>query len=510
MEAKPEAGKDSADEIIEVRRQKRVDWAAKGIKSYPTAAGTQPSTIAAKLHSEFDSKTKEELEALVKDGKIGKYSVAGRIMLHRSFGKATFLTIHDRSGKIQLYAQSSKLDAVTYDLVKHLDLGDIVYGEGSLFKTKTGELTIDCDRLKLLSKNTRPLPEKFHGLQDIEVRYRQRYLDLISNEDSRKVFDTRSKVVREIRKFFYERDYLEVETPMLHPLVGGAAARPFKTHHNTLDMPLFLRIAPELYLKRLVVGGLERVFEINRCFRNEGISIKHNPEFTMLEFYEAYATYEDLMRMTEKLLEELAVKVLGTTEIDYQGMKISLKAPFRRLTVAEALKEVGKIDPTNQDLILNALKKKGIQIKGKPGLPELQWLYFEEFIESELIQPTYVMDHPVEVSPLARRSEEKPGVAERFELYIGGREIANGFNELNDPDDQASRFHDQLKRKQAGDEEAADFDEDYIQALQVGLPPTAGEGIGIDRLVMLLTNSPSIRDVILFPQMRPLHSQENA
>jgi len=509
MEAKPEAAKESSDQIIEVRRQKRVDWAAKGIKSYPTASTSQPSTLARSLHSEFDRFSKEELEAKLKEGTPIKYSVAGRIMLHRSFGKATFLSIQDRSGKIQLYAQSSKLDALTYDLVKHLDLGDIVFGEGTIFKTKTGELTVDCDRFRLLSKNTRPLPEKFHGLQDVEVRYRQRYLDLISNEDSRKVFETRSRVVREIREFFYARDYLEVETPMLHPLVGGAAARPFKTHHNTLKMDLFLRIAPELYLKRLVVGGLERVFEINRCFRNEGISIKHNPEFTMLEFYEAYATYEDLMRLTEKLLEELSMKILNTTEIEYQGQKISLKAPFKRLSVAQAVSEFGKVDPSDEVNLRNSIQKKGIQIKGKPTLPELQWLYFEEFVESELIQPTYVMDHPVEVSPLARRSEEKPGVAERFELYIGGREIANGFNELNDPDDQASRFHDQLKRKQAGDEEAADFDEDYIQALQVGLPPTAGEGIGIDRLVMLLTNSPSIRDVIFFPQMRPVHSQEN-
>lgn len=497
------------DDIVKVRQQKRVDWKEKGIESYPTADGARPNVLAKDLHAQYSALSKEELEKLVLDGTMKSFSVAGRVMLHRSFGKATFLTLQDRSGRIQIYVQSTKVNPEIYNVVKHLDLGDILYAEGPLFKTKTGELTVDATRIQLMTKNTRPLPEKFHGLQDVEVRYRQRYLDLISNESARDVFKLRSRIVHEIRNYFFERDYLEVETPMLHPLVGGARARPFKTYHNTLKMPLFLRIAPELYLKRLVVGGFERVFELNRCFRNEGISVKHNPEFSMLEFYEAYATYETLMDLTEELLERLALKVLGTTDIEYQGTQVSLKRPFKRMTVAESIQVVSKVDSTDAIALTNALKKKGIEIKGKPSLAELQWMYFEEFVESELIQPTYIIDHPIEVSPLARRSSTKPDIAERFELYICGREIANGFNELNDPEDQASRFMDQLKRKEEGDEEAADFDEDYIEALRVGLPPTAGEGIGIDRLVMLFSNSPSIRDVILFPQMRPTGHHES-
>jgi len=499
---------ESEDALMAMRRQKRADWLAAGTEVYPTADRCRPKNLAQAIHSEFSSKSKEDLEKLSQDGKLETFSVAGRVMLHRSFGKATFLTIQDRSGRIQLYCQSTKLTENEYGLVKHLDLGDIVYCEGKLFRTKTNELTVDAASFKLLTKNIKPLPEKFHGLQDIELRYRQRYLDLITNEESRKVFATRAAIVRFLREFFSARDYLEVETPMLHPLVGGATARPFKTHHNTLKMDLFMRIAPELYLKRLVVGGFERVFEINRCFRNEGISIKHNPEFTMLEFYEAYATYHTLMDLTEELFEKLAHQILGTTEIDYQGQKISLKRPFRRLSVPDVIREYGKVDPDDENLLKTSLAAKGIKPRAHMHLPELQWQYFEEFIEDKLIQPTYVIDHPIEISPLARRSKERPGIAERFELYIAGREVANGFNELNDPDDQAARFMDQLKRKSQGDEEASDFDEDYIEALQVGLPPTAGEGIGIDRLVMLFTNSPSIRDVILFPQMRPTKEKE--
>lgn len=497
---------ESADSLLHIRRQKRDAWRTKGFQPYPTAQATKPQHLAAALHAEYDGFSKEDLEAKRTVDSPALFSIAGRIMLHRSFGKAAFLTLQDRSGRLQIYAQSSKLSADAYEFVKHADLGDIVFAEGTLFKTKTGELSIDATKFVLVSKNVRPLPEKFHGLQDVEARYRQRYLDLISSEHSKQVFRMRSQLIHFIRDFFFARDYLEVETPMLHPLVGGARARPFKTFHNTLKMDLFLRIAPELYLKRLVVGGLERVFELNRCFRNEGISVKHNPEFSMLEFYEAYATYEDLMNMTEELLEGLCVKLRGAKEIEYQGQKISFARPFRRFTVTQVLQEYGMKDPSDKAALQNALKKKGVDLKHLHTVADLQWAYFEEFVEAQLIQPTYVMDHPIEVSPLARRSEKNPDVAERFELYIAGREIANGFNELNDPDDQKGRFLDQLKRKEAGDEEASDFDEDYIHALEVGLPPTAGEGIGIDRLTMLFTDSASIRDVILFPQLRSSRS----
>ncbi len=488
------------DPIIASRKKKIADLREKGISPYRITE--KPKNLAAHLREEFDHFSKEELEQKrTSEGK--RFSIAGRVMLFRSFGKSAFMTLKDRTGRLQIFCQQSKLSAEAYELVQNSDLGDIVFAEGTLFKTKTGELSIDCEKFILLTKNVRPLPEKFHGLQDIEQRYRQRYIDLICNEDSKKAFLVRSQAVHLIREFFLKRDYIEVETPMLHPLVGGAAARPFKTFHNTLKMELFLRIAPELYLKRLVVGGFDRVFEMNRCFRNEGISVKHNPEFTMLEFYEAYATYEDLMNLTEELLEYLAMRLLGKTTIDYEGHQISLARPYRRLTIQDSLKEFASINPEDKAALVAGIKKAGGALKGKESLQELQFLAFEHLVESKLIQPTYIMDHPIEISPLARRSETKPNTAERFELYIGGREIANGFNELNDPEDQRSRFLDQVQKKKAGDEEAQDYDEDYIEALQYGLPPTAGEGIGIDRLAMLFTNSLSIRDVILFPQMRP-------
>jgi lysyl-tRNA synthetase class 2 len=489
------------DPIREARLKKIHDLRAASKNPYRLAI--LPKSLAKDLHREFDGFTKEELEAK-RTASPTVVSVAGRIMLHRSFGKSAFLTVRDRSGRIQLFCQQSKLSAEAYDLVKHTDLGDIVFAEGTLFKTKTGELSIDCTEFVLLTKNVRPLPEKFHGLTDVEARYRQRYLDLICNDEVKRTFWVRSEIMQCIRAFFLKRDYLEVETPMLHPLVGGAIARPFKTFHNTLKMNLFLRIAPELYLKRLVVGGFDRVFEVNRCFRNEGISIKHNPEFTMLEFYEAYATYHDLMNLTEELFEQLALKILGKTALTYQGQEISLQKPFRRLTVLESLKEYLGSDPEDKNSLVSILKKNGVKLKGHESLAELQWLAFEQEVEGKLIQPTYITDHPIEVSPLARRSEKNPNVAERFELYIAGREIANGFNELNDPEDQKNRFLDQVKRKAQGDEEAADYDEDYISALEYGLPPTAGEGIGIDRLAMLFTDSASIRDVILFPQLRSI------
>jgi lysyl-tRNA synthetase class 2 len=490
------------DPIRQSRQKKVTDLRLAGKNPYRLAI--QPKNLAADLRKEFDDFSKEELEAKRSLGEAQKFSVAGRVMLYRSFGKSTFMTIRDRSGRIQLFCQQSKLSGEAYELVKSMDLGDIVFAEGTIFKTKTGELSIDCTEFSLLTKNVRPLPEKFHGLQDVEARYRQRYLDLICNDEVKRAFWVRSELIQGIREYFLKRDYLEVETPMLHPLVGGAAARPFKTFHNTLKMNLFLRIAPELYLKRLVVGGFDRVFEINRCFRNEGISIKHNPEFTMLEFYEAYANYHTLMDLTEDLLEFLAKKVLGTTHLSYQGQEVSLQKPFKRMSVLESLREYIDINPDDKAQLIARLKKHGVALKGHEPLAELQWFCFEQEVEGKLIQPTYITDHPIEISPLARRSETNPSVAERFELYIAGREIANGFNELNDPEDQKQRFLEQVKRKAQGDEEATDYDEDYIHALEYGLPPTAGEGIGIDRLTMLFTDSASIRDVILFPQLRSL------
>ncbi len=487
------------DPIRSIRLKKVADLREGGVNPYRIAE--KPKHLAADIHREFGELSKEDLESAALKSPDQVYSIAGRVMLYRSFGKSTFMTLRDRSGRLQVFCQASVLSPEMYELVKQTDLGDILYAEGSLFKTKTGELSINCKRLILLTKNTRPLPEKFHGLVDIEARYRQRYLDLISHDDAKKTFQVRSKIIQGIRDFFLQRDYIEVETPMLHPLVGGATARPFKTYHNTLKMDLFLRIAPELYLKRLVVGGLDRVFEINRCFRNEGISIKHNPEFTMLEFYEAYATYHDLINLTEDLIEKLAISVLGRSSLSYQGQEISLAKPYRKFTVHQVLQEY-KINPDDKTALTNLLKKAGQKVKGTEPLAELQWMVFEVEVESQLIQPTFVTDHPIEISPLARRSEINPDVAERFELYIAGREIANGFNELNDPEDQKGRFLDQLRRKKEGDEEAGDFDEDYIQALEYGLPPTSGEGVGIDRLTMLFTDSPSIRDVILFPQLR--------
>lgn len=495
------------EEQVAVRKKKQQDWASKGIAAFPTAEGFQPKHTAAELHQKFGGLSREELE---QNKEAGSFSVAGRVRLHRSFGKSTFLSLFDRSGKIQIFTQKSKLPDEVYEMIKHLDLGDILYAEGPLFKTKTGELSIDATQVRLMTKSLRPLPEKFHGLQDVEMKYRQRYLDLITNEDSKKRFQARSRMIQLIRKFFDERDYLEVETPMLHPLVSGATAKPFKTFHNSLKMDLFMRIAPELYLKRLVVGGMERVYEINRCFRNEGISIKHNPEFTMLEFYQAYATYEDLMALTEDLIESLATQLCGGTEIEYQGQKISLKKPFARMSVLEAVQNVGGFALEDAEAMKRALRERKIDLSGKESLAELQWMIFDEFVEEKLIQPTFITEHPVSVSPLARRSELRPEVTERFELIIGAREIANGFNELNDPEDQSSRFEDQLRRKSEGDEEATDFDQDYIQALEVGLPPTAGEGIGIDRLAMLLTDAASIRDVILFPQMRARMESKDA
>jgi len=435
-------------------------------------------------------------------------SVAGRMMTRRIMGKAAFAHLQDMSGQIQVYVRRDDLPEGVYnDGFKHWDNGDILGATGQLFKTKTGELSIKVNSIRLLTKCLRPLPEKFHGLSDQETRYRQRYLDLITNEDTRRTFRLRSAVVSHIRRFLEERGFLEVETPMMHAIPGGATARPFTTHHNALNMPLYLRVAPELYLKRLVVGGFERVFEINRNFRNEGLSTRHNPEFTMLEFYQAYADYRDLMDLTEELLRALAQDLLGNTQVPYQGEVYDFGKPFARLTLVEAIVQY------NPQLDAQALRQLdgargiadslGIKVKAGDGLGKLQQEIFENCVESRLKDPTFITAYPTETSPLARSNDQDPSVTDRFELYIGGREIANGFSELNDADDQAARFRKQAEDKDAGDDEAMHYDAEYVLALEYGLPPTAGEGIGIDRLVMLLADQPAIRDVLLFPHMRP-------
>ena len=458
--------------------------------------------LAADLHARHEGKSKEELES-----SHVNVAVAGRMMLKRVMGKASFATIQDMSGRIQLYITNDHVGEAAHEAFKHFDLGDIIAAKGELFKTKTGELSIRATEIRLLTKTLRPLPEKFHGLTDQEQKYRQRYLDLITNEDARVVFATRSRIIQGIREFLVRHGYLEVETPMMHPIPGGAAAKPFVTHHNTLDMQLYLRIAPELYLKRLVVGGMEKVFEINRNFRNEGMSTRHNPEFTMLEFYEAYRDYRYMMDLTESMFREVAENVLGTSKITYQGRELDLGQPFARLTVAQAIQkynpEFTDAQLNDRDFLVNKLNELKASFRAHDGIGGLQLTLFEENTEHLLFEPTFIIDYPAEVSPLARRNDTNPDITERFELFIVGREIANGFSELNDPEDQAERFMEQVKQKDAGDAEAMHYDADYIRALEYGLPPTAGEGIGIDRLVMLLTDSPSIRDVILFPQMRP-------
>ena len=433
-------------------------------------------------------------------------TVAGRIMLKRVMGKASFATIQDTSGRIQIYVSDKDTGKDALEAFKHYDIGDIVGVSGTLFKTQTGELTIRVTSLRMLTKSLRPLPEKFHGLTDQEVKYRQRYVDLIVNEATRDTFRKRSRIVQEVRNVLISNDYLEVETPMMQPIPGGAAARPFVTHHNALDMQLFLRIAPELYLKRLVVGGFERVFEINRNFRNEGMSTRHNPEFTMLEFYCAYMDVVGMMDFIELLIRETAAAA-GSTKVMYQGKELDFAKPYARLTIPDAIR---KYHPDIGDDVLNDkskltehLKRMGVEPRANDGLGALQLTLFENTVEAKLHEPTFLIDYPAEVSPLARRNDKNPDITERFELYIAGREIANGFSELNDPEDQAARFMEQVRQKEAGDHEAMHYDADYIRALEYGLPPTAGAGIGIDRLVMLLTDSPSIRDVILFPHMRP-------
>jgi len=444
-------------------------------------------------------------EALAKQAiRVG---VAGRMVLCRRMGKASFSELQDMSGTIQLYIAQGALGEAVYSDFKHWDLGDIIGASGLLFKTKTGELSIKVDHLRLLTKSLRPLPDKFHGLADQEQRFRQRYLDLMTNDKTRRIFQLRSHIVSSLRDFLNHYDFLEVETPMMHIKPGGATAKPFVTHHNAMDMELFLRVAPELYLKRLVIGGFEKVYEINRNFRNEGISTRHNPEFTMLEFYQAYADYEDFMNLSEHMLRSLADAVLGSTTMTYQGANIDVSQPFRRATMKQLILEYAP-DLIHQDLeeeprAREVAQRHRIEIPKNSGLGFIHMQLFEKLVERQLIQPTFVTAFPTEVSPLARRNAQDPSVTDRFELYIGGQEIANGFSELNDPEDQAARFEQQKAAREAGDEEAMYFDQDYITALEYGLPPTAGEGIGIDRLVMCFADCASIREVILFPLLRP-------
>ena len=500
MDNTPQAPVPAVDEnqIIAERRAKLAALRSRGI-AFPN--DFRRNALAAELHAQYGATPNEELEPLAIE-----VTVAGRMLLKRLMGKASFATVQDMTDRIQLYVTADAIGAEGYDAFKHWDLGDLIGATGRVFKTRTGELSLKVTALRLLAKALRPLPEKFHGLSDQEQRYRQRYVDLITNAESRKVFVKRSQIVQAVREFFVVRGYLEVETPMMHSIPGGAAARPFRTHHNALDMELFLRIAPELYLKRLVVGGMEKVFEINRNFRNEGISTRHNPEFTMLEFYEAYQDYRYLMDLTETLLREVAQKVLGTLSITYQGVAIDLAKPFDRLTMAEA---VHKYNPkyslpelSKPEYVKVALAPLDVEVFPTDGIGLLQLKLFEATTEDKLVQPTFIVAHPTDVSPLARANDANPAVTDRFELFITGREIANGFSELNDPEDQAARFRGQVEAREAGDEEAMYYDADYIRAMEYGLPPTAGEGIGIDRLVMLLTDAPSIRDVILFPQLK--------
>jgi lysyl-tRNA synthetase class 2 len=461
----------------------------------------RPRDLAAALATEFSHKEKAELATL-----DIKASVAGRIMFRRNMGKASFLSLQDRSARIQIYVKKDAIEDEQYVEFENFDIGDLVYVEGALFKTNTNELSIAASQIKLVSKCLRPLPDKWHGLAEKELCYRQRYVDLIVNEESRKIFKQRSQIIQLVRNFFVNKDFMEVETPMMHVIPGGAAAKPFVTHHNALDMELYLRIAPELYLKRLVVGGFERVFEINRNFRNEGLSTRHNPEFTMIEFYQAYSDYHELMDLTEELFKFIAHSLFDSKIVNYQGHEYDLSKPFDRLTIEQSIlkynKDLELSVAQDRDKLFAYVQTKGVKAQDFWDLGKLQFELFEHVVEDQLIEPTFIIAHPTAISPLARKNDLNPEVTDRFELFISGREIANGFSELNDPFDQADRFLEQVKNKDAGDEEAMHYDADYIRALEYGMPPTAGEGIGIDRLVMFFTNAMSIKDVLLFPHMR--------
>lgn len=480
-------------EILKVRRQKLDELRKKG---------QDPFSI---VRYDVTHHSKEIIDGFFEmEGK--KVKLAGRLMAKRDMGKSSFCDLHDRDGKIQLFFRVNDLGEETYEELKKLDIGDIIGVSGEVFKTRMGEITVKVHEYTLLSKSLRPLPEKFHGLKDTDTRYRQRYLDLIANPDVKKSFVLRSKIISAIRRFLDEDGFLEVDTPILNTIPGGAAARPFVTHHNTFDLDLYLRIAPELYLKRLIVGGMEKVYEMGRMFRNEGMSVKHNPEFTMLEVYQAYTDYKGMMELTERLFSYVADKVIGKQKIVYQGQDIDLTAPWDRITMTEAVKKYAGVDfdlISTQAEAVEAARNKGIEISGNPTKGEILNLMFEEYVENNLIQPTFIMDYPVEISPLTKRKPDKPHLTERFELFIAGREMANAYSELNDPIDQKERFLDQVEKRKRGDEEANMMDEDYIVALEHGLPPTGGLGIGVDRLVMLLTDSHSIRDILLFPTMKP-------
>jgi len=484
------------NKLVEERREKLKALRAKGA-AFPN--DWRPAHHAGALAARYGSLDKAALEK-----ESAAVRIAGRMMLKRVMGKASFATLQDGSGRIQVYVANDVAGEAAHEAFKHWDLGDIVGAEGVLFRTHKGELTVNAKTLRLLVKALRPLPEKFHGLADQELRYRQRYVDLIVNPESRNVFAARSKIVQSLRDTLIAEHYLEVETPMMQPIPGGAVARPFRTHHNALGMDLYLRIAPELYLKRLVVGGIERVFEINRNFRNEGISTRHNPEFTMLEWYCAYQDFEYMIGLTETLVRNAALAATGGARLSYQGRSIDFGRPFARLSIPEAIRRQG-IDGDLRDrkFLSGKLKELGVEHKDDQGWGALQLMLFEAVAEKHLVEPTFVLDFPAEVSPLARSKDSDPGLTDRFELFVDTKEIANGFSELNDPEDQAERFREQAARKDSGDPEAMYYDADYIRALEVGLPPTAGAGLGVDRLVMLLTDSPSIRDVILFPHMRP-------
>ena len=487
------------NKLIAQRREKLGQLREQG-KAFPNHF--KRDSLAQDLLQKYDAESKESLEQ-----KQIPAAIAGRMMLKRVMGKASFAKLQDMSGQFQIYVHRDTIGADNYADFKHSDIGDIFGASGILFKTKTGELSLKVSELHLLTKSLRPLPEKFHGLTDTEQKYRQRYLDLIMNADSRRVFQIRSQTINFIRNYLTEKGFMEVETPMMHVIPGGATAKPFETHHNALDMQLFLRIAPELYLKRLVVGGIEKVFEINRNFRNEGLSTRHNPEFTTIEFYQAYADYHDLMDLTEDMIRNLALTVIGNTQLEYQGDAFDLGQPFARMTVIESIlhfnPEISAEELSDLDQARALAQKLEVPIDDGMGLGKIQMEIFDACVETKLIQPTFITEYPTEVSPLARRNDDNPFVTDRFEFFLAGRELANAFSELNDPEDQAERFQKQVEEKDAGDDEAMHFDADYIRALEYGLPPTAGEGIGIDRLVMFLTDSPSIRDVLLFPHMRP-------
>jgi lysyl-tRNA synthetase class 2 len=485
-------------EQIVVRRRKLVALRERGLDPYPN--DFRPDHTASEVHARFGGLADTDLAA------VAPVAIAGRVVGRRDFGKAGFLHLQDRSGRVQVHARRDRLAEDVFELYRQLDLGDVIGIVGRPFRTRTGELTLEATTLRLLAKALRPLPEKWHGLQDVETRFRQRYIDLIVNPDARRIFEVRSRVIRFLREFLGARGFLEVETPMMQPIPGGAAARPFVTHHNALDIDLYLRIAPELYLKRLVVGGFERVFELSRVFRNEGLSTEHNPEFTLLEFYQAYATYEDLMNLTEEMLSGLAREIVGGYQVSYRGLEVDLTPPWPRRTMLDLVAERTGV-PAEQLLdpatVRDVATRAGAAVRPGMTAGELLYAIFEHRVEPELVQPTFVCQFPIEVSPLARRNDRDPRFVDRFELFIARAEVANEFSELNDPEDQRARFEQQLRARAAGDEEAHAMDEDYVRALEYGLPPTAGAGLGIDRLVMLLTGAPSIREVILFPQMRP-------